>query len=411
MNGEKAYSQQTLAYHGASDALQQYNQWAVGKEKPEVYVPSATLVAWANEAYTRWGLWKKEGRKTRLPSWNRGAAILLPKKSLSVYADENKLPVAEIKIGKNRERVAIRMGKGGNWYVIGKILSGEFEQRSGSIVYKKNARRKDGKKGKWFLMICYRAPRAVPPEVGPWLAVHRGTNNLYTVLSSGGQPWKRIPGRNLAHKKRCMEARRKDIKQSQSDGELGTGARGHGTPRRFALYDKKEDSQAEAIETGISQLASRVMRLAKMWHCQGILIEDYGALKNEEMTEWQKRSITLLPAGYAKSALCAKAEIGGFKVQEVSAMYISTKCPACSAINAKSHNHRTGVFHCKAPGCEFERDADWVAAFWMLHSGLPDGAENNVLKKFKKELAIAKKIKKLDAGKEEFNLDEEGEAA
>ena len=389
----KAYTMETLAYHGAKDALSQYNAWARKNDKPEVHVPGGTMAAWAKEAYTRWDQWVKDKKRDRLPSWGHGAAILLRKQELTVYADEQGKPVAKVLIGKKRERIAIRIGHGGKWSVIERMLSGEIEQLSGSIVYNKRARRKDGSRGKWFLMIVYKAPVATAPEVGPWLAVHRGTHNLFTLLSSGGQPWKRIPGSGLAHQKKCMKARMRDVQQSMSAGEIGTGARGHGSKRRYAAYSKLEDKLERMMQTRIRQMAARVVKLAKQWHCQGILIEDYGSVSVESMSPEQRRSITLLPAAFAKEAIISAATAEGFVVHETPALYISTKCPACGAIHAASHNKRTGIFHCKDPSCSFERDVDWVAGYWMLLSGVPSGQENKIEKNLKKEREIAIQLK------------------
>jgi len=62
----------------------------------------------------------------------------------------------------------------------------------------------------------------------------------------------------------------------------------------------------------------------------------------------------------------------GVAVIEVPAAYISTSCPHCGRVDPASHNFRTGVFHCTAPDCDFERKADWVAAYNMLTAYRPE---------------------------------------
>jgi hypothetical protein len=392
-NSGNSYSMQTLAYHGAKDALASYNVWAKKKKLSEVTVPGGTISAWSTEAYNRWRAWKGDGCRDRLPSWGHGSATMIRKQELSFGVDSSGGLLAKLNIGGKSERVAIRPGRGGQWPVVKSICSGETESLDGKIVYNERARRKDGSKGKWMLAIAYRRPPKALPAKGPWLVVHRGSRNLFTLLSSGGQPWKRIPGRSLLHQKQCLKARMSDIRTSQSAGELGKGARGHGKKRRFAAYSKLEDTLDRLVTTRMRQMAARVVELAKMWRCQGVIVEDYDGIKQNTLPDGVRRFVWVLPLAKAKDAIVAAAENAGLRVIECPSLHISTKCPACETIDPRNHNHRTGVFHCQNLDCHFERDADWVAAYWMLQAGLPPGENNEVLAKFRNELMIQRALK------------------
>lgn len=391
----KAYSPQTLAYHGAKDAVDGYNEWTRTMKPrkdearpPEVYVPSATITGWANEAFARWKQWGKGGRATQLPSFKHGASIFIP--DIKLRADEQGRPIATLKIDHKVEDVAIVPGQGGNWRVVDAMANQTLEASCARIVYDPNARKKNGTKGKWYLLISYPATPKEVAQGDTWLAVHRGTRNLFTLLCTGGQPWKRIPGGSLAHQKRCLLARMADIKQSINAGEIGSGARGRGRKVRYRSYTKIEDTLERMLQTRIQQIAARVVGLAQLWGCAGIIIEDYGGIDPHSLTEGQRRSIVLLPASFAKDAIISAATKAGLQIRTVSARYISTTCPACANTNAANHRVRTGKFRCTV--CAWGHEADYVASYHMSQAGLLPTEPNPIRDRLADTLRLRKKL-------------------
>lgn len=384
---------ETCAYRAVQWELAGFRAWAAEHKDDQVQhlasiePAGGTLSAWAKHAHLMWKRWLKEGRRTALPTTKSGAPIMVRHQEWE-FTKSEQLPVISVRLlGKHthRHQIMVKAGRGGAWATLRLLQSGELARRDMKLVYSPS-------KKKWFAILSYEEPEPAPKTGKHVLIVHRGCRNFLTFLRDDGR-YAKEPGTKVLAYKQKMRARARSMQAALSRSSIGSGARGHGRSRRHKSIDTLHDKETRFLDTFIKQTVSRALTLAKQWDCGTIVWEDYGGIEPSESVA-VRRFIERFPLFKLGTALEWGCKREGFQAHQVPSFFISSKCPVCGAVDVASHNKRTGIFHCTAPGCGFDRPADWVAAFWMLHEVRP----NNEVKR--KLAAVRKLEKKLQEEKE-----------
>lgn len=259
------------------------------------------------------------------------------------------------------------------------LASGEGDARLGDlkIVYDDRARRKDGSRGKWYALIAYSRP--VPPKIDTLdpkktLVVHRGAYNAITVIGTDGFFAKLCSGAKLASQKARLKARRRSVQNALKRGEIGTGARGHGTKRREKALTDIGDKEACVIKTFLQQNASAVRKLCLRRGYGRVVIGAYGGIQpNEDRAV--RQHVPTWPLYETKTAIVSALQPIGIQPDECDESYVSQTCPQCGHVDARSANHHRGVFHCTNAECLLDRELDWVSAMHMLRRSGADMGE------------------------------------
>ena len=177
----------------------------------------------------------------------------------------------------------------------------------------------------------------------------------------------RFSGNKLMAMKQRLHARRRSMARIPR-GELGSGAKGRGTERRYESREALGDKEARFVKTFCQQTAARVRELAKVWGCGRIVIGDYGGIDPDDERAL-RRFVPRFPLYQLKSSIVNALEPIGLKPEEISESYVSQTCPRCANRATGQHNRRTGIFHCIVCGCD--RQADWVSALLMMRRAEP----------------------------------------
>jgi hypothetical protein len=272
-----------------------------------------------------------------------------------------------------------------------KIVSGEYDRGDCQLQYDKERR-------KWYALVSYECPDAEPaPDMDPGrvLVIHRGIRNALFPILSTAQYVRPLPGNTIVWRQRALRARMRDAQRMAAE-ELGGGAKGHGRSRRMQRYSVLEDKLSRVNHTWCQQAAAWVANLAVAKGCGTVVIEDYGGIAPAETREL-RRVLDRSPLYELKRCIANRLESVRRKdgttvriiLKEVSSIWISSKCPRCfdvlGYVEPGDHNTRTNVFHCQH--CGYDRDADFVAAYWML---VCSGADMGPwMKKFEIERRLA----------------------
>lgn len=395
---------ETVAYRAAQWELEGFYAWAAEHKDPSVRSlgdtrPGGGLTSgWASAGYQAWQRWQKSGRSTSLPTAKQGAPIELRKQEVIVRVDGAGV-VLDMRIADGstpRHVVTIRPSKGGHWARLREIAEGKVQHGAVKIVYAPSARRKDGKKGKWYAKISYSMPMPSksPADSGGALVVHRGQRNFITLMSSSGGLVKYVDGYNMRNRWRQLEARSRDAKNGL-DG-AGSGARGHGRARRYRSHEAIGDKIHRCKQTFCQQRATDVIRRAKQLGATAIVIEDYGGIEPHAERD-VRRFLDRFPMFMLKQALTSACEREGIALEEVPAEYISSTCPACDAQNVGFHNVSRNMFHCRE--CGFDRGADWVAAYHMLQRYM-GGRPNVPCDNLRKEMHLTRRLEETSTAAE-----------
>jgi len=169
-------------------------------------------------------------------------------------------------------------------------------------------------------------------------------------------------GNGLLALKRKLKRRRESL-QGRAYIERGKASRGHGRSRRYETNEAISEKESRYIKTLCQQVAARVVRLARLWGCGTVVIEDYGGIEADE-SRGVRRFVERFPLHQLKTCIEWSCKKEGFALAETPSDYISSECPGCGCLDMAQHNRRTGMFHCRA--CSFDRDVDFVAALMML---------------------------------------------
>jgi len=247
----------------------------------------------------------------------------------------------------------------------------------------------DERRKKWYALLAYHAEEAAPRTVDPArvLVVHRGVNNVLTLLPSTGERAVFIAGQKFIGQRKKLQARMRDMRRVSSC-ERGSGAQGHGVARRFESYDALEGKLSRIVHTTCQQWAAQVAETAERFGCGMVVIEDYGGIEPQE-NDYLRRCLDRFPFFRLKTAIQQALMKRGMHLEEVPSEYVSSKCPRCAAADTRFHNTRTNVFHCKE--CGFERPADFVAALNMLRRSSADTTTWD--KKLEQERKLAEKMR------------------
>lgn len=290
--------------------------------------------------------------------------------------DENGYTL-EVKLRpQGRIRFACAHSWGSDAETRAKIASGEYKRGDCKLQY-------DDERRKWYALISYEMPDAEPsPDLDAKrvLVVHRGIRNALFPICSTAQHCKPFPGNTIVWRQRALRCRMRDARRGASE-ELGEGAKGHGRARRMQRYGVLEDKLARVNHTWCQQAAAWVANLAILRGCGTVVIEDYGGIAPAETREL-RRVLDRFPLHELKTSIKNRLESvvrkdgsrTSIAMQEVRTAWISSKCPRCfdvlGHVEPSDHNVRTNVYHCRH--CGYERDADFVAAYWMLRESGAD---------------------------------------
>lgn len=341
------------------------------------------------------------------------------------------------------------------WAHMSRMTSGLPGIKVGSAKIVRNRRIKVGPRGEkrpmWEALLVYTRPALERSTASGVVVAHRGVHHMLTMASSNGTVWE-VPGDGYLQAKQGFAARRAKLSSHTKRAELGQGARGRGTRRRYASDDGLWDAEARMVKTACQQAAKRLVDFARREEASTIVIEDYQTIHDDgdaarflpkwpwaelkTAIEWAAR------AGEADECPEMTRELGApplsvdfraklsFAVEEVPAAYISMKCPACKCISAQNirgwvpltekqrreevqrardageqpRTHQVRMFECQNIVCMLRRNVDHVAAWNMLDGyGLGDGPR----KKFEESLASfarqcqERKSERSDSGNEE----------
>jgi phage FluMu protein Com len=371
----KGKSPDAMAYQGILRAVERLRAW--GKEKnlerwAELDLPggmTAGISQVANQAFAR----HDQGR----PSF-AAERILVRRQEMSIKSDELGFVLAVMLRPEGRVRFALRASRGTHQQILREIVTGKRPHGDCKLMW-------DKRRSKWYALLSYEADEAAPVTIDPArvLAVHRGMRNAFYCLATTGQSYA-IQGAKFVAQRRQLNERMSQTKRIGAQ-ELGDGAKGHGKQRRYEHYDMLEAKLRRVTHTWCQTTAAAVEQHAERLGCGLILIEDFGGIEGADDPAYY---IGRFPWHQLKLAVKHRCESSGKTLREVPSPYISSTCPRCDAKDTRFHNKRTNEFHCEA--CEFDRHADWVAAFNMLAIG---GADMGPWRKrLKSELDLARKL-------------------
>lgn len=312
--------------------------------------------------------WFKEGQTTHVPSAKKGSPIFVRDGGWKLQKDGDGFKLGMRLVGATKEcahpgmvTVALRPSSGKHYGTLQAISSGAMKAGNCQVVYEEGARRESGGTGKWYAILSYSDVKEVgppPPEKGRVLIVHRGVRNFLYALCSDGRT-RELRGGKFATTRFRLSSRMKDVKNIRAF-ERGSGAKGHGTTRRYETHDALDGKLKNVTKTFCQQGAAWVLKCARDLGVRTIYIEEYGGQEPSE-DRGERRFLDHFPYYQLKSSIAWACKRDGFTLREYAATFISGTCPSCGNQDASQHNVRTGVFHCKR--CGFERGVDWVAAF------------------------------------------------
>jgi phage FluMu protein Com len=385
----KAASGDGLAYQAVLRAVERLRAWGEKKKHPfaSLELPggmSSAIARAASQAYAR--------RDQQRPHF-ASERILVRATETALTTDQHGATLTLQLRSKGRVRFAVAGSWGTHRETLDAIAAGTIEHGDCKIQY-------DERRKKWYALLAYHAPEPSPASVDPRrvLAVHRGARNALYLLTSTGERGLPFPGSKLMAQRKHLSARMRDIKRT-SELERGRGSKGHGRSRRYEAYSALEDKLARVTHTFCQQAAAFVSQTAERLGCALVLIEDYGGIVEQDADV--RRVLDHGPLYQLKECVAHRMEKDGRALKEVPSAYISTKCPRCKALDSRAHNTRTGIFHCR--GCEFERPADWVAAWWMLSLG---GADMRVWEeRLERERKLAERLRGRRAHEDGPHLD------
>jgi IS605 OrfB family transposase len=310
-----------------------------------------------------------------IPSFNRHAPIFFREghTSWSLRRDDRGQYELGLKLGTEMRGAltwfALSVDGGSAFANLKRMVVGGEGVKLGDAKVMWNERRR-GPRGErrpgWEAALVYTSPPPVRVAGDASIVVHRGMHQMLTLASTGGQVWS-VPGDAYLAAKLGFAARRRKLSQHTRRGELGHGARGHGTARRYRALDSLGDAEARMIKTACQQAAARAVEFA-VRECAGeILVEDYQTIQDD--SEVGRRFIPKWPWAQLKAAVEWAARKAGLTVREVDSAYVSIRCPACRHIS--TDNVKDRMFTCGQ--CGLKRNTDTIAAFNALqNAGLGD---------------------------------------
>lgn len=337
--------------------------------------------------------WKR--KDTRIPSAKKGAPIYIRNTGWQLRQDNGGVSLGLKLVGATPKNlrpgsvwVALRPSTGKHHAAVACMLSGAVKCGDCKIVYEEKSK-------KWFAILSYSYEMVPgpPPKGDDAFIVHRGMRHFLYGLCTDGRT-RQIAGHKFRVTRERFTERARQAKNIRAY-ERGSGAKGHGTARRFATHDQLDGKMKAVTKTFCQQAASWVTKQARDMGCGVVYIESYGGQEPSE-DRGERRFLDHFPYFQLKSSIAWACKREGLTLREYSASFISQTCPMCGHLDSAQHNVRTGVFHCSAPACGFERGVDWVAAFNAAKIAKVVGIEKiekslEQQKKFKRSLENQKK--------------------
>lgn len=388
--GEKP---EVSVYLRVGQTLEEFREWA-RKHKDtgvrrfaDVDVATGIQSAIAQIGADAFQKWRKGKGNERIPSFGKGQPIPVRAQE-SRLRKEPKGYVLECKLltgSSPWHQFALAASTGRHFETLRNLAEEKHGYMMAAIKLDYCERKK-----KWYALLSYSYPR--PPsarECDPdrVMTLHRGVHNFLVAMSSAGHYNVVARGGKLMDMKRKLAARRRSMAAIPAV-ELGTGAKGRGTQRRYESREGLGDKEARFIKTFCQQTAAKVRLLAKQWGCGRIVIGDYGGTDDAEERAL-RRFVPRFPLYQLKSAIGNALDPLSIRLEEVSEAYLSQTCPRCTNRESGQHNRRTGIFHCRI--CAFERPADWVSALLMLRTAEP--TENEHDRRLEKQYGIEEKLR------------------
>ncbi len=331
-----------------------------------------------------------------LPSVRKGTPIPFRDGQWSLSSDE-KGYVLSLKIFQGRMnyvQFAIAASGGGAHGHLRRMVSGDPGVKLGEVKLLR-----DEKKQKWFALISYSWPKPDKPvDAKHVMVVRRGMASILTAASSDGwfgrfEPATMMVGDErgrpsgcaLIDAKRKFDARRRSIQRHNKD--VGAGARGHGEARRLAGLRKIEDAEGRFVKTYCQQIGAWVAKEARAHGCGSVAIEAFGSPVDAASDAYWL--LKRWPWAELKSAITWACNKAGIEIREVDATANVRRC--ANTDRACGHEHDSpqyGTFTCTA--CGWQRPADLVATFNMLHRLGETEATKTIDRKVKKARAKAR---------------------
>lgn len=387
--------------------------WAINEEMVEIQthtkrdavrnlqLPGVITDALQRRCHQAAGKYFSAKGSERIPSYKYGAPIFVRngQNAWRLGSDGDKV-VLSIKLTGGRTgqtQFVLRATRGSHWSKLRALAKGGNGYRLGDLklIYDEKSRDKRGRRGKWFAIMTYGEPAPKPLKGKGTIAVHRGMYNFLCYATTSGHWGVLMRGNKLLSQKRRLTARGREMKRGHY--ERGSGARGHGKKRAFAAYNAIGDKIARCCKTACQQAAAAAMRQAGNHGNAVVVREDYGGIDPSE-SRAERRFIDRFPLYQLGEAIDWAAKKSGREVTKVPAEYISSTCPRCGnqdikqQFTEKDRGRRERIFRCRE--CDYERPTDFVAVVHMLRRS---GANMSVWdKRFKRELALARSIKKQD---------------
>lgn len=318
--GEKA---EVSVYLRVKEALDGYRDWARKhkdqgvKRFADVDVGTGIQSAIAQIGADAYQKWRKGKGNERIPSFGKGQPIPVRAQESRIRKDPKGF-VLECKLVSGSgpwHQFALAPSSGRHHEILRNLAEDKHGYQAAAVKIDYDERRK-----KWYCLVSYSYPR--PPaakECDPdrVMTLHRGVHNFLVAMSSAGHYNVVARGGKLLALKRKLAARRKAMSAIPA-GELGTGAKGRGTERRFASRDSLGDKESRAIKTFCQQTAAKVRLLAKQWGTGRIVIGDYGGIDPDEERAL-RRFVPRFPLYQLKSSLGNALEPLSLELEEVEA--------------------------------------------------------------------------------------------
>lgn len=223
---------------------------------------------------------------------------------------------------------AVRVNGDSDRTTLKRILKGDFKPGDAKLMW-------DAKRKRWQISLSYTMPRQ-PPKAGEkdagFLAVRRSVQDMLFIMNNKGErfPEAQFIGLRIIELRKQFTRRKSEAKRGLN--LQGKGARGHGRGRFFRRYKIAQDTEANAINTCLKQLASSIRKAAEASNAKIVFVEDFGVQWNP--TGGDERFIRLLkrmPWAKAEEILRHELEEHGIQIKRMAQAHNVSECPACGS--------------------------------------------------------------------------------
>lgn len=266
----------------------------------------------------------------------------------------------ELKVGKEKKKIAYQKKREGQWLdfevivkgghlasVFDRTTDGEYKIGTSQFLY--NERKK-----KWFFNLTYSfVPQKVEVDKDIVMGIDLGITNPATVAVSNDDWYYQFVGDGefLSSFKRQVEARKRRLQRSRK--WAGEGSIGHGTKTRIKPLETLRETISNFKKTENHKYSKYIVDEAVRLGVGIIQMEDLSGISESDtfLKDWTFYDL--------QQKIKYKAEEKGIEVATIKPNFTSQRCSKCGCID-KGNRETQDKFKCTT--CNYEVNADVNAA-------------------------------------------------